>query len=68
MYFPTTSARQLETNPILPDIPPESVVALAPSPRKVLFCTLSRTGLAVWSVRVRLVPGEKAVVVKSYLS
>ncbi|KAK7064573.1 RIC1 domain-containing protein [Favolaschia claudopus] len=53
MYFPTTTAQQLSSIPALPNIPPESekVIALAPSPRKSLFCTLSRTGVSVWRVR-----------------
>ena len=52
MYFPTASARKLATIPGLPNIPPEQVVAIALSPRKLLFCTLSRTTIAVWSGRV----------------
>ncbi|KAF8203148.1 RIC1-domain-containing protein [Pholiota molesta] len=51
MYFPITAARQLATTPALPNIPPEPVVALAASPRKGLFCTLTRTVVAVWSGR-----------------
>ncbi|KAF8973675.1 RIC1-domain-containing protein [Flammula alnicola] len=51
MYFPTTAARQLATTPTLPNIPSEPVVALASSPRKVLFCTLTRSVVAVWSGR-----------------
>ncbi|KAJ7071458.1 RIC1-domain-containing protein [Mycena amicta] len=53
MYFPTATARQLSTIPALPNIPPESekLVALVPSPRKSLFCTLSRTGVSIWRVR-----------------
>ncbi|KAF8167806.1 RIC1-domain-containing protein [Crassisporium funariophilum] len=48
MYFPTSAARQLATNPALPNIPSESVVAFASSPRKSLFCTLTRSVVAVW--------------------
>ncbi|CAA7259964.1 unnamed protein product [Cyclocybe aegerita] len=51
MYFPTAAARQLATIPALPNIPAEPVVALASSSRKLLFCTLTRTTLAVWSGR-----------------
>ncbi|KAJ7225920.1 RIC1-domain-containing protein [Mycena pura] len=53
MYFPTTTAHQLSSIPALPNIPPESekLIALAPSPRKSLFCTLSRTGVSIWRVR-----------------
>ncbi|KAF7367259.1 RIC1 domain-containing protein [Mycena sanguinolenta] len=53
MYFPTTTAHQLSSIPALPNIPPESekVIALVPSPRKSLFCTLSRTGVSIWRVR-----------------
>ncbi|PPQ67413.1 hypothetical protein CVT25_005992 [Psilocybe cyanescens] len=51
MYFPTTAARQLASNPALPNIPTEQTVALASSPRKSLFCTLTRSAIAVWSVR-----------------
>ncbi|KAJ7275450.1 RIC1-domain-containing protein [Mycena haematopus] len=53
MYFPTTTAHQLSSIPALPNIPPESekLIALVPSPRKSLFCTLSRTGVSIWRVR-----------------
>ncbi|KAF9478024.1 RIC1-domain-containing protein [Pholiota conissans] len=51
MYFPISAARQLATIPALPNIPPEPVVALAASPRKGLFCTLTRSVVAVWSGR-----------------
>ncbi|KAL1713253.1 RIC1-domain-containing protein [Schizophyllum commune] len=51
MYFPTSAARQLSTTPALPNIPPESVITVAPSPRKSLFCTLTRNGVTVWRVR-----------------
>jgi len=52
MYFPTTSARKLATTPGLPNVPSEHAVALTPSPRKFLFCTLTRSAVAVWSGRV----------------
>jgi len=52
MYFPTSAAQQLSTIPALPNIPPEPVLSLSPSPRKHLFCTLTRNGVAVWRVRV----------------
>lgn len=51
MYFPTAVARQLVTNPGLPNVPPEPVLALASSPRKTLFCTLTRSGVTLWLVR-----------------
>ncbi|KAJ7630516.1 RIC1-domain-containing protein [Roridomyces roridus] len=53
MYFPTTTATQLSSVPALPNLPPEAekLVALVPSPRKSLFCTLSRTGVSIWRVR-----------------
>ncbi|KAJ6574685.1 RIC1-domain-containing protein [Mycena capillaripes] len=53
MYFPTTTAHQLSSIPALPNIPPESekLISLVPSPRKSLFCTLSRTGVSIWRVR-----------------
>ncbi len=53
MYFPTSAARQLSTVPALPNIPPEALIYLAPSPRKALFATLTRNGISVWRVRVR---------------
>ncbi|KAF5377213.1 hypothetical protein D9615_006326 [Tricholomella constricta] len=51
MYFPTSAARQLSTVPALPNLPPESVICLCPSPRKALFCTLTRNGVTVWRIR-----------------
>ncbi|KJA25776.1 hypothetical protein HYPSUDRAFT_1069160 [Hypholoma sublateritium FD-334 SS-4] len=51
MYFPITAAKQVATTPALPNIPSESVVALSTSPRKGLFCTLTRSVVAVWSGR-----------------
>ncbi|KAF4623557.1 hypothetical protein D9613_002057 [Agrocybe pediades] len=51
MYFPISAARQLATNPALPNIPSEPVISLASSPRKLLFCTLTRSAVAVWSGR-----------------
>ncbi|CAK5265262.1 unnamed protein product [Mycena citricolor] len=53
MYFPTTTAQQLASIPALPNIPPETekLIALVPSPKKSLFCTLSRTGISIWRVR-----------------
>ncbi|KAJ7814122.1 RIC1-domain-containing protein [Mycena olivaceomarginata] len=53
MFFATTTAHQLSSIPALPNIPPESekLIALVPSPRKSLFCTLSRTGVSIWRVR-----------------
>ncbi|KAJ3801158.1 RIC1-domain-containing protein [Lentinula aff. detonsa] len=51
MYFPTSTARRLSTVPSLPNIPPEIVLGICPSPRKSLFCTLTRNGISVWRVR-----------------
>ncbi|KAG2023126.1 hypothetical protein CC2G_000817 [Coprinopsis cinerea AmutBmut pab1-1] len=51
MYFPTSAAKQLSSIPALPNIPPERVVALVPSPRRSLFCTITRNGVCVWVVR-----------------
>lgn len=54
MYFPTSAARQLSTVPVLPQLPPEPAIAISPSPNKSLFCILTKNGLAVWRVRVRI--------------
>lgn len=54
MYFPTSAARQISTVPALPNLKPEPVIALCPSPSKSLFCTLARSGLAVWKARACL--------------
>ncbi|KAG1826256.1 RIC1-domain-containing protein [Suillus subaureus] len=51
MYFPTSAARQLLTVPALPDITPEPVLCFEASPRKSLFCLLTRSSLSVWRVR-----------------
>ncbi|KAG1885597.1 RIC1-domain-containing protein [Suillus subluteus] len=51
MYFPTSAARQLLTVPALPDITPEPVLCFEASPRKSLFCLLTRSSLTVWRVR-----------------
>ncbi|EPS99074.1 hypothetical protein FOMPIDRAFT_1125058 [Fomitopsis schrenkii] len=50
MYFPSSAARQLSTAPALP-VASESVICLSPSPRKSLFCTLTKSGLSAWRVR-----------------
>ncbi|KAI0768593.1 RIC1-domain-containing protein [Trametes elegans] len=50
MYFPTSAARQLSSAPALP-LATEPVLALAPSPRKTLFATVSKSGLSLWRVR-----------------
>ncbi|KAI8995415.1 RIC1-domain-containing protein [Trametes punicea] len=50
MYFPTSAARQLSSAPPLP-LPTELVLALAPSPRKTLFATVTKSGLSLWRVR-----------------
>ncbi|OCH96704.1 RIC1-domain-containing protein [Obba rivulosa] len=50
MYFPTSAARQLSSAPALP-APAEPVLCLASSPRKSLFCSLTRSGVSVWRVR-----------------
>ncbi|KAF8446212.1 RIC1-domain-containing protein [Boletus edulis BED1] len=51
MYFPTSAARQLSSVPTLPDVPLENILSLEPSPRKSLFCALSRHAITVWRVR-----------------
>ncbi|KAJ3911929.1 hypothetical protein F5877DRAFT_85382 [Lentinula edodes] len=51
MYFPTSTARRLSIVPALPNIPPENVLTICPSPRKSLFCTLTRNGISIWRVR-----------------
>lgn len=51
MYFPTSAARQLSSTPALPNIPPEKVIAVVPSPRRSLFCALTRNGICLWVVR-----------------
>ncbi|TFK30747.1 RIC1-domain-containing protein [Coprinopsis marcescibilis] len=51
MYFPTSVAKHLSSVPPLPNIPPEGVVALVPSPRRSLFCTVTRNGVCVWAIR-----------------
>uniref|UniRef100_A0A0W0FAM6 RIC1 C-terminal alpha solenoid region domain-containing protein n=1 Tax=Moniliophthora roreri TaxID=221103 RepID=A0A0W0FAM6_MONRR len=51
MYFPTSAARRLSTVPALPNIPPEPILAICPSPRKSLFCAITRNGVSVWRVR-----------------
>ncbi|KAH9835839.1 RIC1-domain-containing protein [Rhodofomes roseus] len=50
MYFPSSAARQLSTAPALPAAS-EPVICLSPSPRKSLFCTLTKSGVSVWRVR-----------------
>ena len=54
MYFPTSVARQLCTVPSLPNVSPEPVLRVTPSPHKSLFCTLTRDGIAIWRVKVCL--------------
>ncbi|KAF9243850.1 RIC1-domain-containing protein [Melanogaster broomeanus] len=51
MYFPTSAARQLSSVPALPDVPLDSVLYVKPSPRRSLFCTLTKSALTVWRVR-----------------
>ncbi|KAI0706047.1 RIC1-domain-containing protein [Cytidiella melzeri] len=50
MYFPTAAARQLSSAPPL-SISHEPVIALVPSPRRTLFCTLTNRSLSVWRQR-----------------
>lgn len=54
MYFPTSTARQLSAVPPLPNLPAEPVIWLSQSPRKSLFCSVTRLAIAVWRVRVSL--------------
>lgn len=51
MYFPTSAARQLCTVPALPDAKAEPLLCIEPSPRRSLFCALTRSQLTVWRVR-----------------
>ncbi|KIJ21502.1 hypothetical protein PAXINDRAFT_95072 [Paxillus involutus ATCC 200175] len=51
MYFPTSAARQLSSVPALPDVPLHNVLYSEPSPRKSLFCALTKDALTVWRVR-----------------
>ncbi|KAL9715951.1 WD40 repeat protein [Leucoagaricus gongylophorus] len=51
MYFPTSAAHVLSTVPALPNIPPEPVLSICPSPRKSFFCSITRSGVTVWAVR-----------------
>ncbi|KAI6031985.1 RIC1-domain-containing protein [Pisolithus microcarpus] len=51
MYFPTSAARQLCTVPTLPDAKAEPLLCIEPSPRRSLFCALTRSELTVWRVR-----------------
>ncbi|PCH33349.1 RIC1-domain-containing protein [Wolfiporia cocos MD-104 SS10] len=50
MYFPTSAARQLSTAAAIP-VAGETVLGVAQSPRKSLFCTITKTGLTLWRVR-----------------
>ncbi|KAL4069425.1 RIC1-domain-containing protein [Scleroderma citrinum] len=51
MYFPTSAAKQLCTVPGLLDTQQEVVLHIEPSPRRSLFCALTRNELTVWRVR-----------------
>ncbi|KIL71832.1 hypothetical protein M378DRAFT_155455 [Amanita muscaria Koide BX008] len=51
MYFPTSAARRICTVPPLPNLPPEPIIDVCPSPRRAFFCTLTRSGLTIWRVR-----------------
>ncbi|KAF8349800.1 RIC1-domain-containing protein [Amanita rubescens] len=51
MYFPTSAARRISTVPALPNLPPEPILFICPSPRKAFFLTLTRNGLTIWRVR-----------------
>ncbi|CAL1696319.1 unnamed protein product [Somion occarium] len=50
MYFPTAAARRLSSVPPIPSSI-EPVICLATSPRKTLFCSVTRNGLSLWRVR-----------------
>lgn len=54
MYFPTSAARRISTVPGLPNLSPEPILTVCPSPRKAFFLTLTRNGLTIWRVRVRI--------------
>ncbi|KAI0080014.1 RIC1-domain-containing protein [Panus rudis PR-1116 ss-1] len=50
MYFPTSAARRLSSVPPLPTHA-EPVICLATSPRKTLFCSVTKNSLSLWRVR-----------------
>ncbi|KAK2461688.1 hypothetical protein APHAL10511_006151 [Amanita phalloides] len=51
MYFPTSAARRISTVPTLPNLQPEYILSICPSPRKAFFLALTTNGLSVWRVR-----------------
>ncbi|KAK7694309.1 hypothetical protein QCA50_001491 [Cerrena zonata] len=51
MYFPTSAARRLSSVPPVPGSPIEPILCLATSPRKTLFCSVTKHGLTLWRVR-----------------
>lgn len=53
MYFPTGVARKLAQATAVADSADDEIVSVAPSPRKSLFCTVTRNGVSLWRVRVR---------------
>ena len=63
MYFPTSAAKRLSTVPPLPNIPLENALGIIPSPRKSFFALLTRNGVAVWRVRVRVYASAHAMLI-----
>ena len=53
MYFPTGTARKFAQASAVPLGHETEIISLAPSPRRSLFCTVTRDGVALWRVRVR---------------
>ncbi|KZV80378.1 RIC1-domain-containing protein [Exidia glandulosa HHB12029] len=51
MYFPTGVARKLAQATAVADGADDEIVSVAPSPRKSLFCTVTRNGVSLWRVR-----------------
>ena len=66
MYWPTGTARRLAQASAVPAGHDTEIIAFAPSPRKSLFCTVTRDGLALWRVRVRPAPISSNTTSTSY--
>lgn len=67
MYFPVFAAKQLSTVPTLPNLTPEEVLSISSGPKKLLFCSLTRTSLSVWRVRPPVVLAHLARTQESLL-
>ncbi|KAH7104731.1 RIC1-domain-containing protein [Auriculariales sp. MPI-PUGE-AT-0066] len=55
MYWPTGTARRLAQTTAVPVGHETEIIALSPSPRRSLFCTVTRDGVALWRVRPMVV-------------